>query len=75
MNPVSGSMLSTMAIDSSRMPAPRSFAPPPCIPFSMAIPMPTSSAPACFTMSMSAAVASPVARKSSMMMTLSCAFR
>ena len=49
MNPVSGSMLSTMAMDSRRTPAARSFAPPGCMPFSIAMPTPTSSAPACFT--------------------------
>ena len=69
--PSTGSALSMMARDSTWYPASRSFCPPGWKPFSTATPMPTSSAPDCFTISVTPRNASPMAKKSSMTRTLS----
>ena len=65
------SALSMMASECSGIPASRRRSPPCWKPFSTATPMPTSSAPASFTMSHRPRMASPRAMKSSMMRTLS----
>ena len=66
------SLISAMrARDSTRRPSARSFSPPPWKTFSMAMPAPTTAAPACSHRDYSPTSAAPVARKSSTISTRS----
>jgi len=70
-SPVTGSIRSTIASDSTRTPCARRRSPPSWNPFSITMPTPSAAAPACFRMSSSPFTAQPFARKSSMIRTWS----
>ena len=70
-SPVFASMDFTMASDSTSKPFSRRRLPPGWKPFSTAMPMPSTMAPACSQISMRPSSAHPLARKSSMMRTCS----